>query len=95
MKARQCADKYGLENIDFETANAFECQYDQAFNVIAVTGSVKSIPENLKQAMAIGGRMFIVTGQSPVMQALLITRVNTNEWSCESLFETDLPALVG
>ncbi len=95
VNARQCADKCGLENIDFETANAFELQFDQVFNVIAVTGSVKSIPENLKQAMAVGGRMFIVTGQSPVMQALLITRVNTNEWSSESLFETDLPALVG
>ncbi len=92
-KAKKCTDQYGLENIEFETANAFDHQYDQAFDVIAVTGSVISVPENLKQAMAIGGRMFIICGQSPVMQALLITRASTNEWTVQSLFETDLPAL--
>jgi hypothetical protein len=27
------------------------------------------------------------------MQALLITRVSGNEWTTQSLFETDLPAL--
>ncbi|MFV2031929.1 MAG: protein-L-isoaspartate O-methyltransferase [Gammaproteobacteria bacterium] len=92
-KARECTSRYGLDNIEFETANAFKRPYDQAFDVIAVTGSVKSVPENLKQALAIGGRMFIISGQSPVMQALLITRANTNEWNSQSLFETDLPAL--
>ena len=94
-KAKECTDQYGLENIEFETANALDHQYDQAFDVIAVTGSVISVPENLKQALAIGGRMFIICGQSPVMQALLITRANANEWTVQSLFETDLPALTG
>ena len=93
--AKQCIEKYGLENIVFEAINAFERQYDQEFDVIAVTGSVKSVPEILKQALAIGGRMFIITGQAPVMQALSITRANTNEWITQSLFETSLPALFG
>ncbi len=93
--AKQCIEKYGLENIVFEAINAFERQYDQEFDVIAVTGSVKCVPEILKQALAIGGRMFIITGQAPVMQALFITRANTNEWITQSLFETSLPALVG
>ena len=92
--ARQSLENCGLENINFEVANAFERQYEQAFDVIAVTGSVKSVPEKLKQTLTIGGRMFIIVGQSPVMQALLITRANANEWISQSLFETDLPALV-
>jgi protein-L-isoaspartate(D-aspartate) O-methyltransferase len=29
------------------------------------------------------------------MEALLITRIGENEWSTESLFETDIPALAG
>ena len=91
--ARQNTDNYGLVNIEFEAANVFDCKYDQAFNVIAVGGSVRKLPENLKQALAIGGRMFIIVGQSPVMQALLITRVSGDEWTTQSLFETDLPAL--
>ena len=91
--ARKNIADYGLTNIEFEDANAFDCKYDQAFDVIAVGGSVGKVPENLKQALSIGGRMFIIVGQSPVMQALLITRAASNEWTTQSLFETDLPAL--
>jgi len=91
--ARQNTDHYGLENIEFEAVNVFDCKYDQAFNVIAVGGSVRKVPENLKQALIVGGRLFIIVGQSPVMQALLITRVSGDEWTTQSLFETDLPAL--
>jgi protein-L-isoaspartate(D-aspartate) O-methyltransferase len=83
-----------LNNVEFETKNAFKCNYNKAFNVIAVTGSVKTIPENLKKALKVGGRLFVIVGESPAMQALLITRASTNEWITESLFETDLPALM-
>ena len=83
-----------IDNVSLEHANALECSYDQAFNVIAVTGSVTGVPENLKQALYVGGRLFIIVGESPAMQALLITRVSNNEWTTESLFETDLPALI-
>ena len=91
--ARQNTDHYGLANIEFEAVNVFDCKYDQAFDVIAVGGSVRKVPENLNQALRVGGRMFIIVGQSPVMQALLITRVSGDEWTTQSLFETDLPAL--
>jgi protein-L-isoaspartate(D-aspartate) O-methyltransferase len=91
--ARQNIASYDFANVEFEEASAFNCKYDQAFDVIAVGGTVRKVPENLKQALSIGGRMFIIVGQAPVMQALLITRAGSNEWSTQSLFETDLPAL--
>ena len=91
--ARQNIGKYELTNIEFDRANVFDCNFDQTFDVIAVGGSVKKVPESLKQALGVGGRMFIVVGQSPVMQALLVTRASSNEWTTQSLFETDLPAL--
>jgi protein-L-isoaspartate(D-aspartate) O-methyltransferase len=91
--ARQNTSHYGLENIEFMAMSVFDCEYDQAFNVIAVGGSVRKVPENLKQALITGGRLFIIVGQSPAMQALLITRVSGDEWTTQSLFETDLPAL--
>jgi protein-L-isoaspartate(D-aspartate) O-methyltransferase len=87
-------EKLSINNVSLEHSNAFECTYEQAFNVIAVTGSVTSVPDNLKQALSLCGRLFIIVGESPAMQALLITRVSNNEWTTESLFETDLPALI-
>ena len=50
-------------------------------------------PENLQTALRIGGRLFVVVGNSPVMEALLVTRIGESEWSTASLFETDLPRL--
>jgi len=83
----------GLTNIEFKQTNGLETDFDELYDVIAVNGSVRVIPENLKQALNPGGRMFVIQGQSPVMQALLITRTGDAEWVQQSLFETDLPAL--
>lgn len=44
--------------------------------------------------MNIGGRLFAIVGDSPSMEALLITRIGEFEWTEESLFETDLPPLI-
>ena len=40
-----------------------------------------------------GGRLVVIVGESPVMEATLVTRVAESEWSTQSLFETDLPRL--
>ncbi|MDH5355802.1 MAG: protein-L-isoaspartate O-methyltransferase [Gammaproteobacteria bacterium] len=91
--AQHNASQAGLNNIEFKLANGLDVEYDERYDVIAVTGSVNQVPENLKQALRPGGRMFVIEGQSPVMQALLITRTDDAEWTRQSLFETDLPAL--
>ena len=41
-----------------------------------------------------GGRLFVVVGKPPIMQALLITRTGEQEWNEESLFEISIPPLV-
>jgi protein-L-isoaspartate(D-aspartate) O-methyltransferase len=65
------------------------------YDVIAVTGSVPILEAHFQHQLAVGGRLFVIVGQSPAMEARLIRCVANNEWSTESLFETDLPALVG
>ncbi len=65
------------------------------YDVIVVTGSVSVLNTNFQEQLNIGGRVFVIVGHSPVMEAILITRVGEREWSKESLFETDLPPLVG
>lgn len=91
--ARQNVAGAGLSNVEFRLADGLTCDYEECYDVIAVTGSVAEIPENLKQTLTHGGRMFIVEGRSPVMQAMLITRIGDAEWASLSLFETDIPAL--
>ena len=64
------------------------------FDVIAVTGAVYREPEAMRRWLAVGGRLFLVRGESPVMEAVLITRVGATAFREESLFETDLPYLM-
>lgn len=66
---------------------------NRSFDVIAVTGAVHREPDVLRTWLAIGGRMFVVRGESPAMEALLVTRVGASEFREQSLFETDLPYL--
>ncbi len=83
----------GQQNVEFEQLGISQIERANSYDVIAVTGSMAELPDNLKLALKTGGRMFIVVGHSPVMQALLVTRVGASEWTTQSLFETDLPRL--
>ena len=69
-------------------------QPEQAHDVVVVTGSVPTVPEHFRGWVNPGGRLFIVNGDAPAMEAKLLTRLNASEWREESLFETDLPRLV-
>ena len=83
----------GQDNVAFEQLGLVQINTPDSYDAIAVTGSLASVPENLQQALTTGGRMFVIVGHSPVMEALLITRVSESEWTTQSLFETDLPRL--
>ena len=69
-------------------------QPEQAHDVVVVTASVPDVPEQFLGWVNPGGRMFIITGDSPAMEARLLTRLDVTQWREESLFETDLPRLV-
>ena len=83
----------GLDNVQFKPLSLAQLDAPESYDAIAVTASLPQVPENLKQALKSGGRMFVIVGDSPVMEALLVTRVTTAEWTTQSLFETDLPRL--
>lgn len=91
--ARSNLEGQGFAQIEFEQIDPMQLQAPDSYDAIAVTGSLATVPQNLKLALKPGGRMFVVVGQSPVMEALLITRVGASEWTRQSLFETDLPRL--
>lgn len=94
-QARPKLDAAYPGRVTLETRDA-AAGWDQlrAFDAIAVTGSLPVLHRGFHEALTIGGRLFVVAGRPPAMQALLITRTGTSEWTQESLFETSLPALI-
>ena len=84
-----------ITNVEFETGDVMSgWQPEQAHDVVVVTGSVPSIPEHFLGWVNPGGRLFVVCGESPAMEAKLLTRLNATDWREESLFETDLARLI-
>jgi protein-L-isoaspartate(D-aspartate) O-methyltransferase len=64
------------------------------YDVIVYTGSSPIEPIGVRQQLNIGGLMFIVLGQAPVMQATLIQRVSETGFKQDVLFETCIPELM-
>jgi len=84
-----------IQNVELETGDAMTgWQPEQAHDVLVVTGSVQDIPDHFRGWVNPGGRMFVVCGDEPAMEAKLLTKLNATEWREESLFETDLARLV-
>lgn len=88
--------KQGLENNQLVTGDAARGWNDsRRYDVIAVTGSLPELHQGFHHSLTEGGRLFLIIGQPPIMEAVLITRVGADQWSRESLFDTSAPALVG
>ena len=91
-RARLVAD--GVTNVRLETADVFTWQPGRQFDAICITGAVATNPERFAGWLRPGGRLFVIHGQSPVQEAILITR-DGDGFLRESLFETDVPYLHG
>ncbi|MBT8095595.1 MAG: protein-L-isoaspartate O-methyltransferase [Woeseia sp.] len=63
------------------------------FDAIAVTGSLPAIDERFIAALKPGGRLFIVTGNDPVMDAIVVTKDQAGAWKSSNIFETSLARL--
>ncbi len=94
-QARTKLEQQGVTNVTLVQGDAAAgWQSESGFDVIAITGSLPVLHRGFHKLLKRGGRLFVIAGQPPVMQAMLVTRVGDQEWNQESLFETSLPALL-
>jgi protein-L-isoaspartate(D-aspartate) O-methyltransferase len=80
--------------VEFQTRDAFSSAPLGEFDAIAVTGSLPVYDSRFERALRIGGRLFAIVGEAPVMDAVLVRRVDSTEWIRESLFETVVEPLM-
>ena len=94
-KAAEKLDAHQIANVTYEVGDAASgWDKQKPYDVIAITGSMPVLPESFQRDLNVGGRLFAIVGDAPAMETILITRVKENEWSHESLLETDIPALI-
>jgi protein-L-isoaspartate(D-aspartate) O-methyltransferase len=92
--ALQKLGQLDIDNISVMQMDAMEQLPNGPFDAIAVTGSVERFDPRFVEALSNNGRLFIVEGHAPAMEAKLVQRTSEHDWQTISLFETNLRPLV-
>ena len=86
--------KQQIHNVTFAIADGVNGYAVAApFDVIVFTGALELHPIEAEKMLNVGGRMFAVVGDTPIMQAILTQRMSEGACRKEVLFETCLPLL--
>ena len=93
-KAKSSINNYNLYNISFINEDVFSNWIPKKkYDVIVLTGSTDSRVEKLEDSLNQDGRMFVVTGNYPVMDVNIIRRVSEKKLIIDQAFETTLDPL--
>jgi protein-L-isoaspartate(D-aspartate) O-methyltransferase len=91
--ARANLKRTGFEQVEVVTGDTFNLDMGKDYALIAVCGALPLYDEIFARALAVGGRLFVVTGDGIPQEALLVTRTSETAWSSLGLFETAVDAL--
>ncbi len=93
--ATQKLRAHGFNNIELHTGDAARDWPDEAgFDVIVLTGSTPLLSDAFRHRLNVGGRLFAITGEAPVMEAQLITCTAPGATRSIVLFETCVAPLL-
>ena len=92
--AKSNLEDAGIENIELLCMDATMALPKGQFDAVVVSGSLPVFDTRFIDAVKSGGRLFVIVGDSPVMDARLVTRIGENDWTTKSLFETDVRPLL-
>jgi protein-L-isoaspartate(D-aspartate) O-methyltransferase len=92
--AKEKVETLELGNIEFRTEDALVMGHQEQFDAIAVTGSVPELDEHFIRMLRPGGRLFVVVGREPVMEARVVTMHQRGDYAQQSLFESVVAPLI-
>lgn len=86
----------GLVNIELENVDVYSLfEQSEKYDVLVLTASLPKMDKRFLNLLNDGGRMFAIIGESPAMEACVLTKQDDSNYTIKSLFEIDLPALIG
>jgi len=90
LATKNLAD-YGVANVEVALGNGahgWNIASNNRYDVIVLSGSVPVLPEAFLQQLNVGGRLFAIVGETPVMTAQLVTSISEATFDTLNLFET-------
>ncbi len=86
---------HDIDNVTLEQGDAAHGWPEhEPYDVIVITASTPVLPDSFKNSLNVGGRLFAIIGEDPVMKAELITCIAPGEFTTALVFETSIPALI-
>jgi protein-L-isoaspartate(D-aspartate) O-methyltransferase len=86
--ARANLAELNVANVQVINDDALQISQDTRYDAIALTASLPQYDERWERQLALGGRLFVVVGEAPIMEARLVRRLSEDAWTSQSLFET-------
>jgi protein-L-isoaspartate(D-aspartate) O-methyltransferase len=94
--AKEKIDVLNISNVELVNEDALNLNLgNDKFDTIVVGCALPVISEDLKRALKISGKLFIVVGSKNQMHATLVERIDGDKWKSKSLFETHLDLMNG
>ena len=94
--ARRNLERAGVNNVTVEDGNGANGWAQRGpYDAIVVSASLPAVPAALLRQLRVGGRLAVIVGEAPVMEAQLITCSAEGVYNTVNLFETVVPALDG
>ncbi len=94
QSAREKIGQLGLGNVAFRTEDALVMGHQEQFDAIAVSGSIPELDEHFIRMLRPGGRLFVIVGRAPVMEARVLTMHQRGDYVQQSLFESVIAPLI-
>ena len=80
--------------ISVSTINAWAYRPNLRYDVVVITASMPDYDPHFEQWLKPQGRLFVVVGRPPVMEACLIRQYTPGKTSMKSLFELELDPII-
>ena len=93
-EARRNLALLGVRDVEVVDADALQGDTGARYDAIAVTASLPVYDARFERMLTVGGRLFVVVGEPPVMDARLVRRTSEDSVTTRSLFETVIDPLV-
>ncbi len=93
--AEQNLAKAAIGNVKVELGNGAAGWGQEQYDVVVVSGALEVLPEALLKQVKVGGRIACITGQPPVMEFNIITRMSETAYNTVKVFETNIRYLAG
>jgi protein-L-isoaspartate(D-aspartate) O-methyltransferase len=83
----------GFGQVEVVTGDTFHLDLGKDYALIAVCGALPLYVDRFARALGVGGKLFVVAGDSHLQEAMRVTRTAEATWNSEGLFETAIDAL--